>query len=181
MVSREPDREDLLEDIPSIVTVYAQSAALLTADFYTALDPNNSFYAKPVDVLSEERVRDTADWVFQGPQSPHHRLKMAMHSLVFDAARDTVTANALEENVLVAREEENEACGECKQRASLVPAATDQVEWERHQGCEFLFVPARKGRWNAPEHLQEWSAQIDEARLAGNVNAEDIARWLDRH
>lgn len=181
MVDREPDAEQLLDDIPAIVTVYADSAALLTADFYNALDPDNSFAAQPAEVLNELRIQDTADWVFRGPQKPHHRLKMAMHSLVFDAARNTVTANALEEKVLVAREEEDGACGECKTRASLIPASTNQVDWERHQGCEFLFVPARKGRWNAPEHLQEWSQQIAEARLAGNVNAEDIATWLDSH
>jgi hypothetical protein len=181
MMDREPTADDLVDDIPAIVRVYADSAALLAADFYMALDADSPFAAEPADVLSEQRIQDTIDWVLKdgAHQAPEHRLKAAMHALVFDAARDTVTANALREKVLVAREEEDGACGECMQKASLIPAPTESVDWSRHQGCEFLFVPARKGQWNPPEHLDDWTLRIAEARLAGNSSAEAIAKWLD--
>jgi hypothetical protein len=105
--------------------------------------------------------------------------------MVFDAARDTVSANATTEGVAYVRVEEPNACGDCTQRATKRPKArnssSDDVSWERHQRCEFLFEPVRSGIWVPPDHAREWGVRIQEARLAGNSNEQDIAKWLDEH
>lgn len=157
----EPDQETLADAITDFMGVYCQTAAILTADWYNAIDRESTFFARPMSVVPPKRAEDTAAWVFKrGDTAIERRLAAAAYSMVFDAARDTVAANASDEGVAVARVEEEGACDDCKKLATRVPKArnssSDDVSWERHQRCEFLFEPVRGGIWVPPEYARQW-------------------------
>lgn len=161
----EPDQETLADAIADFMSVYCQTGALLAADWYNELDRESKYFARPVWVVPPERATDTAAWVFKRPQTQSAealapRAASAAYSMVFDAARDTVTENARNEGVAYARVEERGACDDCKRMATATPrtskSRTDDVRWERHQRCEFLFEPVRSGIWTPPSYTAEW-------------------------
>ena len=164
----EPDQETLADAIADMMGVYCQTGALLTADWYNHRDGDSRFFARPVMVVPPERATDTAVWVFKKGASVaqiERRMGAAAYSMVYDAARDTVTANATREGVAYVRVEEPGACDDCKRRATYgvrTPrSSSDDVTWERHQRCEFLFEPVRKGVWEPPEYARKWSMLAD--------------------
>lgn len=170
----EPDVNDLAEAIQDFLGVYCQTASLLTADWYNSQDSESRFYAIPEFVVPPKRAMDTAGWVFRGAQTPDvmtvaKRMASSAYTMTFDAARDTVSANATREGVAVARVEEPNACDECMGRATLLPRArnssSEDVSWERHQRCEFLFEPVRKGIWLPPDHHEKWRASNGNSHL----------------
>lgn len=163
----EPDEETLADSLADFMGVYCQTGALLAADWYNDIDRESTFFAVPVDVVPPQRAGDTARWVFKPanltPEKMAKRAASAAYSMVFDAARDTVSANATNEEVAYVRVEERGACADCKGRATVVPRArnspSSDVSWERHQRCEFLFEPVRKGIWAPPDYAREWKMQ----------------------
>lgn len=165
--------------------LYTVSAALMAANFYEDASPTSKYRATPAEAGNPARYAELSKHIFEGPQSPSNKLAASMHSMVFDAARDTVSSNAKAEGVPIVREEEAGACGDCRQRATLVAkdrnSSSDGVSWERHTRCEFLFVPVRRGLYSPPEYARQWREQIHAARLAGNENPEDIAKYLEGH
>lgn len=190
ILDSEPDQETLADAIADFMAVYCQTGSLLTADWYNSLDSESKFFAQPVFVVPPERATDTAEWVFkpaknQTTETIARRMASAAYSMVFDAARDTVTGNATNENVAYVRVEEPGACSDCMQKATLRPkhrnSPSTDVAWDRHQRCEFLFEPVRTGIWIPPTHAAHWREMVTEARRAGNSNPDDIARWLDSH
>jgi hypothetical protein len=48
-----------------------------------------------------------------------------------------------------------------------------------HHSCTGMYVPVRSGVYEPPEYARSWGEKIAQARLAGNVNADDIAKWLE--
>ena len=189
VTQREPDVNDLTEALMDFMGVYCDTAALMAADWYNSRDAESKFFARPVSVVPPERAADTARWVFKlrdpKPLPLAKRVASATYSMVFDAARDTLGKNASEEGVAVARVEEPGACDDCVRLSTRRPkfrhSSSDDVSWERHQRCEFLFEPVRSGIWVPPEATEHWSHLIDEARLAGNSNEQEIAKFLERH
>lgn len=183
--SNAPSPDMVIEQLPGIVEIYTSSAALMAANYYEDQDAASKFRATPAVVTPPTRYEDLAKYIFEGPQSPGSRLRASTHSMVFDAARDTVAFNANSEGVAYAREEEEGACGECMQKATLTAkdrnSRSDDVTWDRHTRCEFLFVPIRRDLYSPPEYAKGWKSRIEQARLAGNVNPEDIASWLLSH
>lgn len=168
----EPDEETLADALADFMGVYCQTGALLAADWYNTREKETTFHASPVSVVPPERATDTARWVFRGAQTPEgiaKRVASAAYTMVFDAARDTVSANATNEGVAVARVEERGACPDCRGRATMHPKArtssSEDVSWERHQRCEFLFEPVRTGIWTPPRHHEEWRASNGNSRL----------------
>ncbi|AEJ95319.1 MuF-like minor capsid protein [Mycobacterium phage LittleLaf] len=186
----EPDQMDLELALADFMAVYCQTGSLLTADWYNSLDSDTPHYfATPEFVVPPQRAADTAAWVFKGRKSDTpslaRRVGAAAYTMVFDAARDTVAANSVREEVAFVREEEPDACDDCIGRATLTPrtrnSSTGDVTWERHQRCEFLFVPVRKDVWTPPAHASSWQERILATRLAQNANADDIAKLRAAH
>lgn len=178
VLDNEPGMDELRDSLGDFMAVYCQMAALLTADWYNSLDRESRFVALPVSVVPPKRAADTAAWVFKGGgqtlniETIANRTAAATYSMVFDAARDTVSTNATNEGVAYARVEEPGACDDCMSKATLLPKASDSssddVVWDRHQRCEFLFEPVRKGIWTPPENAVAWREQLQRSQLAGN-------------
>jgi hypothetical protein len=181
----EPDRETLTDAIADFMGVYCQTAALLAADWYNHRDSDSRFFARPVSVMPPKRAEDTTAWVFRvrdaTPQVIAQRMSSAAYTMTYDAARDTVSGNASAEGVAYVRVEEPGACDDCVKRATLLPrastASSEDISWERHQRCEFLFEPVRQGVWMPPSHHEEWREKLQ----SGNPNGLVIANSADRH
>lgn len=180
VLDHEPDLEDLTASLADFMGVYCQTTALIAADWYNEQDREARFFARPVSVVPPKRASDTAGWVFRGAQTPDvmtvaNRVASAAYTMAFDAARDTVSANATNEGVAYVRVEEPDACDDCMGRATLVPRArnssSDDVSWERHQRCEFLFEPVRTGIWTPPAHQVKWrDSNLQKHLLAPGVS-----------
>jgi hypothetical protein len=185
MLRDEPDVDELTQQLPEVVAVYTQSAAVLAADWYNNQDAESSYFAMPVEGIADERLQNTATWVYGGPQKPENRLKVVANTLVFDAARNTVAQNALNEGVAVVRYEYADSCNRCVSRATVSARArnsrSDDVSADFHHSCEGMLVPVRRGLWEPPGYAREWKQRIDAARRAGNTKPDDIASWLDDH
>lgn len=170
MLDLEPDQESLADAIADFMAVYCQTGAILAADWYNNLDRESRYFARPVHVVPPERATDTAAWVFKRADADTEtlakRLASATYSMVFDAARDTVSANATQEDVAYVRVEEQGACNDCMSKATLVPRArnsrSNDISWERHQRCEFLFEPVRRGIWAPPAYTKDWKLRTSE-------------------
>lgn len=183
-LTHEPTVADLLEEIPGLVTPYASTAAVLAADWYDDLGSGSYFPTQDLD-LPEDKVANVASWVMAGPQLPESRLRLAANKLVFDAARRTILVSAEGEGVPVARHEEAQCCNKCMARATTweierTSSSHTSDQWF-HPSCEGMYVPVRDGAYEPPSHARSWHERVDAARRAGNVDAEDIAKWLDAH
>jgi hypothetical protein len=167
MYDAEPDQETLADALADFMAVYCQTGALFAADWYNTRDKESRYFARPVMVVPPQRAEDTAAWVFKGGQTVENlarRTAAAAYSMVYDAARDTVSANAVKEGVAYVRVEEPGACQDCMGKATLTPrgrnSSSEDVSWDRHQRCEFLFEPVRSGIWTPPAHHSEWREKI---------------------
>lgn len=182
MLTNEPTVEELLTDIPEMLRAYAQSAAIMAADWYNGLAGISSYFAKPDDDMPEEKIVNIAAWVHEGPQRPENRMAAAAHRLVFDAARRTVQVNALAEGVALARDEMADSCTDCQARATVDPkektGRSDDVDQFFHPSCEGMLVPVREGVYTPPGHTAQWRDRIAAARRAGNTTADSIAKFL---
>jgi hypothetical protein len=186
MLSRAPVTvEDLQQNLFVLAGVYAQSAALIAADWYEEQDPDSRYAAFLDDDLPDEKLANMALWVFRGPQEPENRGRVAAHKLVFDAARRTIFANAATEGVAIARHESARCCNGCLVRATLTArdrnSSSEDVAQDFHPSCEGMFVPVRSGLYAPPEHTKEWRNRVLLARRAGNTALDDLAYWLDNH
>jgi hypothetical protein len=185
MLERERDSDDLILDIPDMMAPYIQGAAILAADWYEDEDPESGFQAAVADEIALERLIATARWVFRGPQLPENRMRTAAHSLVFDAARNTVWANAEDEGVAVIRHELAGACDDCAVRATVDIrgrlSRSDDVSREFHHACTGLFGVVRREPYVPPDHALEWGRKIAGARASGVANPEDIAKFIAAH
>lgn len=156
-------RDDFREAMSQLAGVYAESAALLTADWYERQNPDSKYSAQADDDLAEEKLDAIAKWVFDGPQRPESRARVAAHRLVFDAARRTVFVNATEERVGIARHESAGSCDDCMRSSSLttrdVSSGSEDVNQDFHPKCEGLFVPVRTGLWTPPSHASDWQSR----------------------
>lgn len=184
MIGDERTVEELVEEMAALVTPYASTAAVLAADWYDSLGEGSFFPIQDMD-LPEEKIANVASWVMAGPQSPEGRARLAANKLVFDATRRTILVSAEAEGVPVARHEEAQCCNKCIARATTftmdrTTSSHTSDQWF-HPACEGLYVPVRGEVYEPPEHARKWDQKVSEARLAGNVNAEDIATWLDAH
>jgi hypothetical protein len=182
MLNQEPSVADLKVDIPEIVNVYVQSAALLAADWYNDQESESSYFATPVDGIADERLDNLASWVHDGPQKPENKMRVAANTLVFEAARNTVYQNAQVEGVAVVRYEYADSCDGCVARATTSARARNSrsadVATDFHPSCEGMLVPVRNRLWEPPEYARKWRQRIDDARRAGNTTPDDIERWL---
>lgn len=160
MEDNEPDEPELAEAIPGFMDVYAQTAALLTADWYNSMDKESRYFARPFAEIAPERLAATASWVFKGPQTPANRMRSAAHGIVFDASRNTVVSNADTEGVAIVRHEHADACDDCAQLATKRPMArnssSEGVGRDFHHHCEGLLIPVRRGIWAPPDYTKAW-------------------------
>lgn len=183
MTSFSPTAESLVDDIQDIVTVWCDSAALLAADWYNDLDSDSGYRAKGSWTLDRDSRTAIANWVMAGPQLPENRMRDVSRSLVYVAARKAIWANAEIEGVAVVRHEEANACGNCQIRATnkITPrnASSADVFRDFHHSCSGMYVPVRSGIYEPPEYARAWGEKIAAARLAGKVNTDDIAKWLE--
>lgn len=185
MVASAPSAAELRDVIPDMVRVYADTAALMAADWYAALNSESRYLPVMDDDLAEAKIANIADWVHAGPQKPESRIRVAANRMVFDAARRTVFVNAVREGVGVARDEEPLCCNKCIARATVAvknPGEShDDVDQVFHPSCEGMFVPVRSQPYEPPNYARQWSERLNSARLAGNASPDDIASWLDKH
>jgi hypothetical protein len=183
MVQFNPSASELVTDLPEMLGVYVQSAALLAADWYNSQDEESSYFAFPIDGIEDVRLENLAGWVHRGPQRPENRIRSAAQSIVFDAARNTILLNAQTEGVAIARHEEAAACNDCLVRATLTSKSrnsrSDDIGSDFHPGCEGMWVPVRRGIYDPPSYTAGWRERIDAARQAGNTAPDDIASWLN--
>ena len=177
--------DDTAGALSAIVGVYANSAALLAADWYEDEDPDIRFDAILDEDMPEEKLASVAAWVFAGPQTPTSRIRVAAHRLVFDAARRTVFVNARNEGVAIARHELARCCDDCIARATVSArdrnSGSEDVDQDFHPGCEGLFTAVRSGIYAPPEYAREWRVRLNAARHAGNVVPDSLAKWLTAH
>lgn len=175
--------EVLAADMPDIVSIYCESAALLAADWYNDQEADSSYFATPFSEIDPVRISNTAYWAFEGPQRPENKMMVAAHSMVFDAVRNTVMRNSENEGVALVRHEEAGCCSNCAVRATSQVTdrntGRENLLMDFHHSCEGLFVPVRAGVYQPPEYAISWGEKVAEARLAGKVNADDIAKWID--
>lgn len=138
----------LHQGIPEIVRPMAQAAATVTSQWYDELAPDLKFEAKPVVKLPVERIDKTVDWALYAPTTKKvepagllfrepgngepsglavwevapdvtlNRLAGSTKRMVYDASRDTVLSNAIEEGVRWARVAQPDACAFCRLLAS---------------------------------------------------------------
>lgn len=185
MMAKNPTRDDYREAIMVFSGMYAESAGLLAADWYNRLNPESKFTATLDTDLAEEKLDNIADWVFDGPQTPANRGRLAAHRLVFDAARRTVFAAAAEEGVAIGRHEGATSCSKCIVKATLDTreqhASSEDVDQDFHPKCEGLFIPARTGPYEPPPHAAKWREMVAQARDAGKSSPEDVALWIKTH
>jgi hypothetical protein len=186
MAANDPDETDYRDTIVYFSGVYAEMAGLLAADWYNNQDADTPKFTARLDTdMPEEKLDNIAAWVFEGPQLPINRGRLAAHRIVFDAARRTVFAAAAEEGVGVARHEGATSCSKCVVRATLDPrdkkSSSEDVDQFFHPKCEGLFVPIRTGIYEPPSHAVEWRSKVAAARHAGNTDPEDIALWIKQH
>lgn len=182
MLTYEPTVEQLLTDIPEMLRVYAQSAAIMAADYYNGLAGISSYFAKPDEDMPDEKIVNIAAWVHEGPQRPENRMRVAAHKVVFDAARRTIQVNALAEGVALVRDEMAGSCHGCQARTTVDPkektGRSDDVDQFFHPSCEGMLVPVREGVYTPPGHTEEWRTRIAAARRAGNTDADSVAKFL---
>lgn len=182
LLREQPDVDGIIEELPALIAVYTQSAAILAADWYNNQDAESSYFASPVEGIADARLQNTAHWILAGPQKPENRMRTAANTLTFDAARNTIYQNAQNEGVAVVRYEYADSCHQCVARATTSPRArnsrSDDVATDFHHSCEGMLIPVRGGLWQPPEYTREWKQRVDAARRAGNTSAEDIAAWL---
>lgn len=185
MMVKNPTRDDYRDAMILFSGVYAQTAGLLAADWYNHLNPDSRFTATLEDDLAVVKLDNVASWVFDGPQSPLSRGRVAAHRLVFDAARRTVFVAADEEGVAIGRHEGATSCAKCIVAATLEvreqDASSEDVDQDFHPRCEGLFVPARTGPYEPPPHTAAWRERVAQARDAGKSSPEEIALWLKSH
>lgn len=183
MVSFAPTELSLIDDIPDMIGTYCDTAALLAADWYNNQDADGVYSARPAWALGEQQRANISKWAFSGPQLPENQMRVMAHSLVYQAARLTIWKNAEIEKVAVVRHENADSCGNCRVRATNVVternSGFDGVFRDFHHSCTGMYVPVRSGVYEPPEHARSWGEKIAKARLAGKVNADDIAKWLE--
>lgn len=182
MLTYEPGAQDLLTDIPAMMVLYVQTAALLAADWYNDQNPESSYFAEPIDKIADERLENIATWVHGGPQRPENRMRTAANTMVFDAARNTIYQNAVNEGVAVVRYEYADSCNKCVARATTSRRAhnsrSDDLDREFHPSCEGMLVPVRRGVFEPPEYTRGWKERVRAAKSAGNTKPDDIANWI---
>lgn len=178
-----PTQESLVADLSDIVDVYCASAAILAADWYNDQDSDSPYFARSSWVFDEDQRTAVAAWVFRGPQLPENQMRLMARSLVYVAARKTIWANAEIEGVAVARHEGADACAACQVRStnSVIErnSSSEDILRDFHHSCTGMYVPIRTGVYEPPEYARSWAERINQARLAGKVNADDIAKWLE--
>ena len=183
MVTFDPSEASLASDLNEIVGTFCESAALVAADWYNSLDSDTSYRATYSWGLGQQQRANIAKWVFGGPQLPENQLKAITHSLVYSAARLTIRENAELEKVAVVRYENADSCGHCRYKATNVVTERNSKSAnlfeDFHHSCTGMYVPVRSGVYEPPEHARSWGEKIAKARLAGKVNADDIANWLE--
>lgn len=135
----------LKEAVPQIVLPLADSAAQITAQWYDDLAPDLKFNASPVVDIPTERIDKTIDWALYAPTTRQPsgllfhepdestsnvavweddpdialgRLAGSAKRMVFDASRDTVVSNAMEEGVRWVRVAQPDACAFCRMLAT---------------------------------------------------------------
>lgn len=183
MLTYAPDEQALVADISSMVDVYCDTAALLAADWYNAQDAESNYFAVGSWQLSEDQRAAIASWVYRGPQLPENQMRQIAGSLVYVSARKTIWANSENEGVAVVRYENAGACTDCQVRSTNViverNSSSDNVLRDFHHSCTGMYIPVRTGVYEPPEYARSWEERINQARLAGKVNADDIAKWLE--
>lgn len=183
MTSFSPTAESLVDDITDMTNVWCDSAALLAADWYNDQDADGQYRARGTWDLDRDQRTAIANWIMAGPQAPENQARAMGRSLVYTAARKTIWANAELEGVAVVRYEEANACGNCQVRATsrITPknASSDQVFRDFHHSCSGIYIPVRAGIYEPPDYARSWGEKIAAARLAGKVNTDDIAKWLE--
>lgn len=185
MAINDPGIDDLRQELAGALAPYTESAALLAADWYREQNTASRFDAAPVALITEQRLDNTAKWIFCGPQTPESRARQCAGAMVFDAARNTVLVNAGAEGVAIARHAQASACHDCIARSTLVErekhSSSDDVARDFHHSCSCLYVPVRNGVYTPPDYTRDWRSRVDAARRAGNHSVESVANWLAAH
>lgn len=205
-------RDALVAASPGLVNPYASSAAKLTATWYDQLAPNLDFKATPaplpdVDMLAASARWATAPLFQENPTTeadPLTRLAGSMQRRVFDASRETVTANAEHEpGTRWARYASANACAFCRLMAtrgavyrSEVAATTvvgragsgrtrgtQSLGDKYHDHCRCVAVPIRPGdSYAPPDYVGKWEKEYYAARRAvGSGAPKDILREMRKN
>jgi hypothetical protein len=146
--SAEPGFVGILQGaVPEIVGQHAQAAATVAAQWYDELAPEKPFQATAVTDLAPERVTKSIGWALNAPGDarPLDRLAGSAKRMVYDAARDTITENAAQENIGWARYAQPDACAFCR---VLATRSGDNLYMSEHSaqfvagGVGWLAAPA---------------------------------------
>lgn len=184
----EPDFPVIVRQlVPEIVRPNMQSAATVTAQWYEDLNPASTYKAEPVADIVEERIQKTVDWSLYAPgdAEPVERLSGSAKRMIFDASRQTVTANACAENVKWVRYAQPDACAFCRVLATRPPVYLSKQSAETvvgrgviptargkrkigekyHDHCRCIGIPIRESyTWLPPKYVQQWQKDYEQAR-----------------
>lgn len=175
-----------LEDaVPSIVMPFVDLAAVITADWYTNLNPDSKFV--PTDeqfAVKEGRIAYTLAWSFEqhGEVTPGDRMTGAFQRMVFDASRNIVVTNAKTEGMAWHRDALPDACEFCR-LLTVDPHAYrgKYVDMPSHNhDCRCLAVVSRGANvYDPPSYVEEWRREV-EANKTGNLT-ETLAGMGESH
>jgi hypothetical protein len=164
--------------------------------------------------LPAARVDKTLNWALHAPTAPQptqpdiapqgsqptpavtlERLSGSAKRMVFDASRDTVTTNAIKQDVKWARYASANACAFCRLMATRGPVyasersatkvvgrgpaqitrGTRKLGESWHDHCRCLAVPVPVGDvYEPPDYTEQWQQDYIAARKAGNRDAKSI-------
>jgi len=143
-------KEALIEALPVLVEQYGQVASDLTIEWYTALDENDGFKAKPPPPIPREQIAASALWAAQPLFDPDgvdvagvlDRASGAMSRYVYNSARETVWHNADLEGLGVARVARANGCGDSRGFAYRSETTADAGS---HDHCRCVLLPKKRG------------------------------------
>lgn len=180
-----PGFEQLLRSaLPQIVMPHANAAAAVTAQWYNDIQPGSGFAAAPTVNLPAQRIDKTIGWALNAPgeATPLDRLAGSTKRMVFDASRDTVTANAAQQGIKFARYASANACAFCRvmaargavysseQSALTVvgragrPRGNQPIGEKWHDHCRCMVVPVPAGQtYKPPPYVAQWKQDYKDA------------------
>lgn len=177
-------QEQVVESIQHLVMPIVDLAAVLSADWYTKLAPDENFTVSDTHGVGVGRVNYTAVWSYKqsGIATPADRMIGAFQRMVFDASRNVVVANAKAEGVPWHRDARAATeCSFCK-LLTVNPHAYNgkYVEMPSHNhDCRCIAVASRPGnQYVEPDYVQRWREVVN-AEKTGDLTS--TLAGMDEH
>jgi hypothetical protein len=177
----------LQQAYPQVLDPYMSAAALITAQWYTNLDPSSEFPVEMPEPVDLDSLQSNARWAMTTPD-PLLSIAGAVTRQVFNASRETTFYNMQREGIRYARHAAPDACGFCRVLATRTeeglystemsavrvvgragkPRGNRKLGTEFHDHCRCLPVPIRGDQpYTPPDYVQQWNQEYSDAPGGG--------------